>query len=138
MHPATDGFPDAPSPYYVKWSDWQAHFWNSRASLPIRTFSCLPPHDWQQISFLENPKMQRSWTIFWRDHYILLIFFFTFCHLSIFGNQRRYSSRLINPMFIYTPCIVLYKFVPFYQNAKTFVSKFFFHFNWIWVIQKTR
>ena len=30
-------------------------------------------------------------------------FFEPLCHLSIFGNQRRYSSRLSIPMLIGTP-----------------------------------
>ena len=77
------------------------------------------PLDWQQIACLEKTKispwilkMQRRWTIFWRDHYILLIFFFTFCHLSIFGNQRRYLIRLIIPCLFRHPalyCINLFR-----------------------------
>ena len=32
-------------------------------------------------------------------------FSFTLCHLSNIRNQRRYSSHLLNPMIIVTPCI---------------------------------
>ena len=35
----------------------------------------------------------------------LIIFWCNVCHLSVIGNQRRYSSRLSIPMFIETPCI---------------------------------
>ena len=55
LHPTNDRFPDALAPSYVKRSDWQAHFWNSREPAYQNVFTrFVPPGTWQQISFFEN------------------------------------------------------------------------------------
>ena len=43
LHPATDGFPDALALSYVKRSDWQAHFWNSREPAYQNIFTRFVP-----------------------------------------------------------------------------------------------
>ena len=45
-------------------------------------------------------------------------FFESLCHLSIFGNQRRYSSRLSIPMLIGTPCREKQPILEFFQELK--------------------
>ena len=44
---------------------------------------------------------------FWKTHDIQFLFSYTFCHFTTFKKRRRFSSRLLIPMLIETPCICL-------------------------------